>query len=144
MSFINYFLIRRRYIKFKCLIWNLLWVLLRHKVLYEGFTVLFITDGSANEECSDVGLDIVARKIIDCQTRIFRSVDYSRKLMLLFFSRFSALKSDLEWLLQQKTYWKTKKYHCYQIIKFKIHLKSNNKCDSKCELRSVFKIYLRN
>ena len=57
---------------------------------------LIFTDGSENEEYSDVGAEFVVRKINVCQIRILRSVDYSRKYMLLFSSRNAALKSDLE------------------------------------------------
>ena len=68
--------------------------------------LLILTDRSANEEWSDVRAAFVVRKIKNGQIWKSRSDDYIRKYMLFLSSRFSALKSDLEWLLQQKSQWR--------------------------------------
>ena len=58
--------------------------------------LLIFTDGSANEECSDIGAAFVVRNIKDGQIKELRPFDYIRKYMLLFSSRNTELKSDLE------------------------------------------------
>ena len=65
--------------------------------------LLIFTEGSANEGCSDVGTAFVIKKFKNDQIWKLRSDDYSRKYLLIFSSRFSALKSDHKWILQQKT-----------------------------------------
>ena len=58
--------------------------------------------------------------------------------MLLFSSRNATLKSDLEWILQQKTNRKTVKI--FTVVKLSsFESIQNRRFDSKCELRSVFK-----
>ena len=53
---------------------------------------MIFTDGPVNEERSEVEAAFVVRKIKNDQIGKLRSVDYSRKYILLFSSRISALK----------------------------------------------------
>ena len=73
----------------------------------DNLDLLIFTNGSVNEECSEVEAAFVVRKIKDDQIWKFKSVNYSRKYMLLFSSRNAEI--DLKWLLQQRSQWKTVK-----------------------------------
>ena len=103
--------------------------------------LLIFTDGSANEEYSEVGATFVTRKIKDDQLRTIKIRRLQQEMYVALFKQKCSTRIRSRMNITTRDLWKTVKI--ITVIKLSsFKFVQNRTIDRKCQPRSLFKDFL--